>query len=318
MPDRRLEGIIELPHSVLVSEDVLGHGFTFRVEDGDAELWLPALPEDAAEAEWHNLHSPLPDAPRLAELVGEGWGRAGFGKHPDHPRPLASWVEKVAFRATVNVEVSRAPAEYAYHFAGQFNAWLQFVEQWIDLWAPHAMARDHVVVSTRGRFWDSSTHPEQLTGWSPHQVVNVVGSALALDGTTLAAAIRRATDCEGPPTEWVFLLRARRAEDGRTAVIEAATAVEVALARRLHDRLSALSEVARERMIVNANGLVGLLRLVEDIEGVSESSWRRVADRLANPRNQAVHAGVAPSAVASALDEATSIVQLYAPLPLPD
>lgn len=93
---------------------------------------------------------------------------------------------------------------------------------------------------------------------------------------------------------------------------------EVALAPCLHKRLSGLSNEARERIIVNANGLVGLLRLVEDVDCAHESSWKRVADRLANPRNQAVHAGEAPTDVTSALDESTSILQRYARLPLPD
>lgn len=317
MSMRNLEGVIKLPHSVLVDESVLGQQFCFNLKGGEVELWFPALSPGAAESDWHVLGSPLPDAPRLSGIT-DGWGCAGFGKHPDHPRPLASWVNNVAFRASVPADASRKPWDYACDFGEQFDAWLGAAEQWIDLWAPHALCRDHTVVASRGQFWDSSVDPEQLTGWSSGSSVIFVRSASALNSSTLKSAIRHAAAGDELPTEWLFLLRARQAVDPRTAVIEAATAAEVALAQGLHQRLAELSDEARERIIVDANGLVGLLRLVEDIDSAPESSWKRVAHRLGNPRNRAVHAGAAPSDVMSALQESTSILQRYAPLPRPD
>jgi hypothetical protein len=316
MSDRQLEGVIELPRSVLVDQSVLGQRFPFHLDDGDAELWFPALPADAGATESHVLESPLPDVPRLSQIAGRDWGHAGFSKYPGHPRPLASWVEKVVFRASVEVDASTKPWDYAYDFGSQFNSWLETVEQWISLWAPGAVSPDpEVASSSRGQFWDSSTDPERLTGWHPSLSVSMVPSASALDRVRLAAAMRRASYREGPPPEWLLLLRARQINDPRTAVIEAATAVEVALVHCLHDRLFELSDMARERIIGGANGLVGLLRLLEGIDRAPESCWARVADRLAEPRNRAVHAGLVPSDVNSALDEATSLLELYAPVP---
>jgi hypothetical protein len=317
MSERRLEGIIHLEHSLLVDSTVLGTRFPLQLNDGEAELWFPTLPKDATTAEWHVLESPLPDAPRLAEIAKPGWGRTAFGKHPEHPRPLASWVEMVAFRAVVNVDPSKKPWDYAYNFARQFDPWLAVVYQWIDLWAPNARDSQRLETGTQGHFWDSSMDPEQLTGWSPDAWVTMVRPTAALDAVTLSAAMQRASDDEAPPTEWVFLLRARQADDSRTAVIEAATAVEVALGRCLNDRLSRLSDEARERIVIAANGLVGLLRLMEDIDGVSPTAWKRAGDRLANPRNRAVHSGAEPDDVLAALAEAESILQRYAPLAPP-
>lgn len=316
MSARNLEGVIKLPHSVLVDESVMGQQFRFDLNGDKVDLWFPALPL-ALETPTGRPGISLPDVPRLSDIT-DGWGHAGFGKHPDHPRPLASWVNSVALRASAHVDVPGSPEDCAQQFRARFDAWLGVAERWIDLWAPQALSRDESGISSGAQFWDSSVNPEHLTGWSSLSTVSLASSSSALNSLTLASAIRHATAGDEPPTEWLFLLRARQAVDPRTAVIEAATAAEVALAQCLNQRLPELSDEARERIIVNANGLVGLLRLVENIDSAPESSWKRVADRLGKPRNQAVHAGAPPSDVPSAIEEATSILQRYAPLPRPD
>ena len=40
---------------------------------------------------------------------------------------------------------------YACDFGAQFDALLGAAEQWIDLWAPHALSRDDTAVSYRGQ-----------------------------------------------------------------------------------------------------------------------------------------------------------------------
>lgn len=318
---RRLEGIVELPRPLFADEDVLGQRFSFRLADGEVEIWFPALPPDAPTADWYHLENPLPDADRLSQIVGDGWGRANFQKPADRPRiRLASTATTVAFRAVVDPEESRKPWDYAHDFGHQFDARWDLVEQWIELWAPGALLRPAAPAGLRstGHLWDSSTDPEQLTGWSPGLSVSVVVSRRALDSATLTGAMQKASIGQAPPTEWLFLLRAYEATDRRTAVIEAATAAEIALGRSLHDRLGGIAEEAREMIVVQANGLIGMLRVIEHIDGLPQSSWRRVADRLANPRNRAVHAGVVPSDAASALAEARSLVERFSPLPLPE
>lgn len=80
-------------------------------------------------------------------------------------------------------------------------------------------------------------------------------------------------------------LRANREPDYRVAVIEAATAAEVALAGALDVRLSDVAAATRELILKNANGLVGLLKLLESIDGVTQSERlsKRVADQLNPP-----------------------------------
>ena len=68
-----------------------------------------------------------------------------------------------------------------------------------------------------------------------------------------------------------------------------------------------MPEDALEATIRSANGLVGLLKLVEQIDSTEKSRWKRVADRLANPRNSCVHRGIEPTReeVQSAIEEAS-------------
>jgi hypothetical protein len=61
-------------------------------------------------------------------------------------------------------------------------------------------------------------------------------------------------------------------------VIDAATASEVALAHALRTRLDAMPEEL-EAKIHSANGLVGLLKLVEQIDGIEKRRWPQVRDK---------------------------------------
>jgi glycerol dehydrogenase-like iron-containing ADH family enzyme len=105
--------------------------------------------------------------------------------------------------------------------------------------------------------------------------------------------------------------------DNRRAVIDAATAAEVALAHALRTRLGEMPEDALEATIRSVNGLVGLLKLVEQIDSTEKSRWKRVADRLANPRNSCVHRGIklTREEVQSAIEEAHTLLETYSPLP---
>lgn len=113
-------------------------------------------------------------------------------------------------------------------------------------------------------------------------------SDVAVRRRVLECAFAKATKAERPPPEWLIFLRALRWNDDRLAVIEAASAAEIALARAVGARLRGIPEAARDRITRNANGLTGLVRLLEAVGGAAEKQARckRVADRLARPRNR--------------------------------
>jgi len=114
---------------------------------------------------------------------------------------------------------------------------------------------------------------------------------------------------------------AARAGDRRRAVIDSGTAAEVSLASCVAVQLWAggLAISAGERIIQQANGVVGLVDLYESLGGNLPVSKRRVMDQLAKPRNDAAHGGQAPdqTGVENAMTVATSIVRTATPLPPP-
>ena len=140
----------------------------------------------------------------------------------------------------------------------------------------------------------------------------------------LADGIRRASEKEGLPIAHQMLQTgwdAARAGDGRRAVIDSGTAAEVSLASCVAVQLGAggLPISAGERIIQQANGVVGLVDLYESLGGNLPVSKRRVMDQLAKPRNDAAHGGQAPdqTGVENAMTVATSIVRTATPLPPP-
>ncbi len=78
-----------------------------------------------------------------------------------------------------------------------------------------------------------------------------------------------------------------------------------------------MQEDALEATIRSVNGLVGLLKLVEQIDGVAKCRWPQVRDRIAKPRNSCVHRGIEPTReeVQRAIKEAQTLLETYSPLP---
>ena len=92
------------------------------------------------------------------------------------------------------------------------------------------------------------------------------------------------------------------------------------MAQALAARLGKLSEAARNQIVLQANGLTGLAKLLEAIDGRRSSpSAGRIANELAGPRNKAVHVGIHPTQteVKKAQEVAKGLLNAYSPLPQP-
>jgi hypothetical protein len=113
---------------------------------------------------------------------------------------------------------------------------------------------------------------------------------------------------------------AQSSGDRRRAVIDAATAAEVALGSYVADHLRGkrLQSEFIDEMIKNANGLIGLhslcMRVGGEPGGVSKN---KLMNQLANVRNLAAHLGEEPTSEQTILacKHAESIVQALRPLP---
>jgi hypothetical protein len=159
-----------------------------------------------------------------------------------------------------------------------------------------------------------------LTGFANPSSVTLHSHTRAISGDDLQVAFDRAGNGEMPPPAWELYLRSGRRSDLRLRIIDVATAVEVALSRALDRRLVGQPKAARNEITVLANGVVGLIRLLESIDGTEHSQRRLVADRIAGPRNLAAHQGVTPTPdeVNEAWRTARILLDVYSPMPTPD
>lgn len=318
-----LTGFVTLPRTLMFDNDALELEYCGSVELGDFTIFLPKLPLATDQGQTsHNLNNPIVFSnealSRIERSKPSVWGYQLFN---DRGKLTRSAVNSVAIQVSAH-ESDRDFPLWSSHFGDQFNQWLAIVQQWLELWTGQTIAPDPINrVETTGHIGgsDDSGTP---SGWDrPLGPIYIQHLNVAIESRHLRSACAYANTSSGPPDEWVFLLRSLRGTDARIALIEATTAVEVALARAADRLLQPAPSAAIQRILEGANGVVGLLRLLEslDAEGDSKSRWKRAADRLARPRNLAVHSGSTPTADErfAAQQEALELLKLYSPLPLP-
>lgn len=246
----------------------------------------------------------------------------GFGGAGDGPRPLASWIRAVGLSASWSCAGGdeAEEANQAALFGAHFDNWFSLFGQWLELWSSQQVVTAEERPSrTRGQVRLSlDSRPAIRTGWSPpFRRVTFHRSQAAIRYATASAAAANASDRVVLPLEWELLQRAAWTDDRRRSLIDAATAAETGLAVAVRRELSGVGADALETIIQSANGLVGLVTLLESLRPVQKSRRRRVADRLAGPRNRAVHQGGTPkrAELEAAFHESEALLDLYSPRP---
>lgn len=316
----RLDGVVHLTEPQLVATDALGQTFVGQAGLSRFELAYPRPSEQGA------LDPPYPVEEFVSDTVRHtgGWGySSNFGQLPDGRQgPAVAWmVEYLGIKVTGEADGKITFAEFAHRFGKQFDSWYARALEWTELWSDMVTSQaESWHVRTRGHVRDMEQPPSQgLTGWGLRgKAVVVVPSEYALNRRMLASAFTEASTGDAIPTEWELYLRGRRTADARIAVIEAATATEVALTRALGVRSPDIPSRARENIAKQAGGLVELLTLLESIDsGSGDSLIGRVRHRLAGPRNDAVHRGVDPGDARAAGEAARAVLDRYSPLTTP-
>ncbi len=308
---RIFEGVFDLPDTIYVGADALGHCFSCSVRSRTFDLIFPMLPTNPHDE--RGLRSPRKDN-RLLVPKYDIWGFIN-GPRTD----WASDVAAIVFRFECDDEADGG--QIAYDFGRDLTSWYIIATQWLELWARQVLApfQGEEIITT-GSMWEMNVTPPARSSWRSKGHIDYVPGKEA-DRAMLNTAFTHASRSNLPPLEWRLYLGATRNRDRRIAVIEAVSAVEMALSNALAIRLPQVPSAAMSRIKQNANGVLGILRLIEDIDETpaERHQWRRVADRLAEPRNQATHRGVAPTleVVSQVLREARKLLDLYSPLPSP-
>jgi hypothetical protein len=313
-----LHGRIDLPVALCVRTDVLGQTFPGTSAGVEFTLTFPRMPEPPIDPEI--LHPAL-QSPGERGTARIGPDETAWGYLDDQDADRA-FVQALGFEASLmdNPGSSTEPAR-EWYVGDAFDAWFPRVTNWIELWAGHRLTGEsRLSLASEGVSWDSATGIQKP--WHRAYTLTAYESGPGLTSARVAAAFENASTGIEPSDAWLLVLRAQRAADARRSVIDLGTAAEVCLSRQLHDRLSALDEPARERIIRECNGLAGQLGLLQDIDGVAPEDPKRsrVMNRLAEPRNRAVHAATNPTPEErrSAHAEAKAILDRYDPLPTPE
>lgn len=325
---RRLEGVVQLPTEAFVAEDVLGATFTGSAAAAAFELAFPRLPVVTGSVPYA-LQPPYPVDEVIRSVIERNdlsWGYASNRRRmPDGQERAVAWrVEQLAIKITFeDADDGVAFYDLADRFGGAFNAWYGIVLDWTQLWTDAIAPLDFPLAAFRSHLRDvDEPVPGGVTGWGGIGGLGLRTGFLqtsesALDRRMLTRAFALADASDSPPLEWELFLRARRDPDRRIGVIEAATATEVALTRAFGVELPHIAPSTRDLIVKNANGLVGLLRLLESMEGVEQrdSLVNRVSHQLANPRNDAVHRGSSPANPDKAFFTARAVLDRHSPLP---
>jgi hypothetical protein len=301
---RIADGWLELPHHVWVDQTALGNRITARLGNRDLTLALP----EVGNGEPIKLQTPPPDPrvdPPTIRTASEWGTTSGDG---------TARVE----RLRVAVEVPREMQPGHVVDPGVVRTWLESFLEWTTAWANDPAIRDSALLGYLRVVADDG-----VTSFG-HGATLVLGAPIrarpsaALNIEQIARAAAKASREERLPLEHRLLLDASVTDDRRRAVIDAATAVEVALASNLDDHLNSqgVSSQVTRALLSTTHGLDSLgklhKKLVDEFRPPEVSG--RAFETLCKLRNDAVHRGFQPPD-AEILDAAVRIVDKVRPLP---
>jgi rhodanese-related sulfurtransferase len=318
--------------AIFFAEDALGQGFTGQADEIDFSLITPRLPDgyrSLGDLEGFVLLAPDIDDDMLADWDASAhgwraWGRSlSGGAQSKGAGAFASDVHRAVLEVSLNLSDNPNYLDVVTPFGRPFAQWWSRLSSWIELWTDQVLKDEgapdtypHVIVWALGR--DDWAPLETGRELSP-ALSQAPSSALAVSARHLQAACDHASIDHTPDLEWILYLRSGRRSDTRLSIVDVATAVELSLSKAISERLADLSGRARDKIIKNANGIVGLMELLRSFEATAPVSVAAVKSGIAAHRNDAVHRGKSPTAdeLAAARMLAKNILDQYSPIDRP-
>lgn len=303
---------------IVAPAELLGETLSTRIAGCDVTVYPPSAP--VSSGGWQLADPRIHGRPAESH---EDWGMVGEGTTEG---PVSVWVERLAFTAEVADDadlehVAKTLADAMDGWWGNVRAWLEVVT------GQHLTNVGHQEIQYIG--WPGKTPiwPLQEDGshgkpvpyppnavvieWPPAQVPAVTAEILR-DCVALA-------DVE-PKLAWILLRDARslaRAGQHRRAVIDAATAGELAVTALLDDSLK--NETAAKAADAARLKARTLGQKVDLLAERGQRLPQSFFDDLVSRRNDAVHEGqaVQPAQCAAAIAASASVVETAFPLPIP-
>jgi hypothetical protein len=302
-----IDGLIEFPWHLPLDVTALGMTINIQLNGKEVHLTLPMYDSDesrALVAPPSVTHGVMTFAPRSTfwglrtsdSVYMMGEARLEFSVLPDSD-PLPAELKEM--------DVA-------------FTSWRNIVEQWAAAWSRELWPTPNSVIN-----------PSIQAKWPDGRIISGGFHVTArlmplkpLDAVHVEAVFVKASRNERLPIEHALLLTARSAQvsgNYRQACIDSGTAAEASLAGAIKEMLSAkeVDEEYIDKSIVNANGIVGLIRLCGALGKKLTVSANKAADGLARSRNEAAHAGSTPSPedTLAAVQQARSLIEEASPLP---
>lgn len=307
---KRVHIFVSFPAPLPVAAEALGNRFDVKIGDVSARIALPVADGDE---EWPRLRADLSESDPMRSLVD---GIANWGSQFNDSWQLNGALVSLLVAPGTHPGSS---AEFA-RLAESFAAWFLAARRWVlaKLGIPAIGERPSPPTNFQGIFNGN------VWGRGGRDTLLVTPGPVGATSQELGAAFQHAAAGDGLPIEHDLLVEAHTAlltNDLRRAVVDAATAAEVVLATwiRRHLEHHGLSEQESLALAEQANGIADLHRLANDLGLCLAVSRGRILDRIASPRNSAVHAGAEPTLETARRAHACArvIVDQIAPLQLP-
>ena len=320
---RTFSGSVMLPIGLVVKLDCLGQRILGKVDDESFTLTFPRSGSDVGnlqppefhESQWLNDDD---DNPRF-------WGLSNPEVGAAFVTGMAIWVNTTTVPDKTSADVTAAYAQEM--FPTVFARWMGRVSTLLELWAGQGVQR-FLGSKSEGsvvQLFDHNTDTPYTAEAAENAIAGIAAKVgfryLSLADFRLAAKL--VSDGDPLDVAWQIFNRAQKLvrTEPRFAVIEACTAVEVAVGRRVADSLFGYPAEAREQILTNAGGLVGLIKLQDKLYPRDKNRKRpNFSNSLAELRNKVAHAGKLPNTeeVIAALNAARLLLDEVCPLPAPD
>ncbi len=291
MPERTLYGIVEFSTPLLCSADALGQTVDVSIESHAGKLTLPSLPdwEEQEEDRFAPLRKPLL-GPAPAQTWKRGEGLIHWGQPKSYPaRDASVKLSLIEFPLHSNDLESGAKEIYE-----GFGKWVALFEKYIMLLTTQNTRAVVTGNDGPGRIEllinenDELRHISRKISQSFTIEISRNDETLHLE--QLSEAARLSSHGFLPRFEYRLLLEAyaaRKREDYRKAIIEAATALEICLTARIMKEFETQRVSFGEKLLDKFRMLGGRFELVR-ILGISlpDKDYKSL---VINPRNDVIH-----------------------------